>query len=332
MNEGRRLVTLTIGAPAGQPDPYVIFSRGKYYLYATGAEGVAVYESEDLSDFIYRGTALSVTGQKEYWAPCVVEDDEKYYMYYSSMSTDTDDVHMQRLKVAVSADPLGKFEYVCDLLPPFSIDAHVVKNGAGERFLFYSLNDYDAARAGTYIAVDRMPTSFSVARKPVAAVVPTLNEEIFQRNRFKAGQHWHTVEGAFYFFADGTHFLMYSGNCYQKPEYYIGYATAKGSADDDLTKVKFKKYPDELTYAPLLSKSADEEGTGHNSIITAGDKRYIVYHARDIDIKTGEDNRTARIRTLEVNGGKLNKGCSNPLVRIEQLNKKGLLIKIKEKR
>ena len=32
------------------------------------------------------------------------------------------------------------------------------------------------------------------------------NEEIYQKDRFKKGQHWHTIEGAFYFYKEGTHY------------------------------------------------------------------------------------------------------------------------------
>ena len=39
---------------------------------------------------------------------------------------------------------------------------------------------------------------------------PTIDEEIYQKDRFKKGQHWHTIEGAFYFYKEGTHYLMYS--------------------------------------------------------------------------------------------------------------------------
>lgn len=63
---------------------------------------------------------------------------------------------------------------------------------------------------------------------------PTINEEIYQKDRFKKGQHWHTIEGAFYFYKEGTHYLMYSGACYQNPTYFIGYSIAHGPEDADL--------------------------------------------------------------------------------------------------
>ena len=67
-----------------------------------------------------------------------------------------------------------------------------------------------------------------------------------------------------------------------------------------------KKYPDENTYMPLLTKNEIAEGLGHNSVLQDNGKYYIVYHARDYgDIKKEEDTRSARIDELIVDNGKL---------------------------
>ena len=49
---------------------------------------------------------------------------------------------------------------------------------------------------------------FTPEGNPVLAVEPTLDEDIFRRDRYKKGQHWHTIEGAFYF-GIGILFLLY---------------------------------------------------------------------------------------------------------------------------
>ena len=104
---------------------------------------------------------------------------------------------------------------------------------------------------------------------------PTLDEEIFMKNRFGDGKDWHTLEGAFYFKEGDYQYVIYSGNCYTSPYYYLGYAVAK-THETDLTKIKFKKYPSENIYAPLIARNAN-----------------------------GEDKRTARICKLIVDGEKL---------------------------
>ncbi len=187
---------------------------------------------------------------------------------------------------------------------PFSIDPHVVVSG-GELYLFYSLNDYEAERAGTLVVVDKMLSPTEATGNPKIVVRGTIDEEIFARDRFKAGQHWHTLEGAFYFRVGNWHYITYSGNCYQNPPYYIGYATCY-SEEDDLTKLEFHKYPNENTYAPLLRANAVEEGTGHNSVLVEGDRGYIFYHGRDaVAASQAEERRTARVAEFIAKDGVL---------------------------
>ena len=157
-----------------QPDPYIIRHGDCFYIYCTGFDGVRCYKSEDLlKGWRLVGTVLSADGQKEYWAPSVIEIDGKFYMYYSSMPTDCNDAHCERLKVAVCDRPDGKFEYVKDIAEPFSIDAHVVKNETGI-YLFYSVNDYDSDKAGTYVVCDKMTDPLNARGKPRAMIRPTI--------------------------------------------------------------------------------------------------------------------------------------------------------------
>lgn len=291
------------GGFLNQPDPYLIKAEdGRYYLYATGGQ---VYSSEKLlRDWKYCGVRLIMPGQKVCWAPCVFYHDGMYYMYYSSMDEDCQEEHGHKIRVAVSECPEGPFVFKKTLLPPFSIDPHVVKTPAGI-YLFYSGNDEHAERPGTRIYCDRLTDPFHAEGQPVCAVYPTLDEEIYQRDRFRAGEHWHTIEGAFYFFRAGTHYLMYSGACYQNPTYFIGYATAEGEEDADLRMLQWKKYPDERTYAPLLAKTSCYEGAGHNSVLVDDGRYYIVYHARDFGPAGNEDTRTARMDEMIFDGKKI---------------------------
>lgn len=96
---------------------------------------------------------------------------------------------------------------------------------------------------------------------------------------------------------------MYSGACHQNPTYFIGYSVAHGDPDADLRTLDWKKFPDDTTYAPLLSKNDFVEGMGHNSVIFDNGTCYIVYHGRDIgDIKLPEDARSARIDEMKIDG------------------------------
>ncbi|MBR2460070.1 MAG: family 43 glycosylhydrolase, partial [Clostridia bacterium] len=302
-----KLINYKEGQFPSQPDPFILRDPdGKFYIYVTGADGVHCFVSDSLAgEYTDIGRVFHVDGCKQYWAPSVIFTGGKYYMYVSFMQAEEEDVHMQTMHVAESDSPAGPFHTPTKLIAPFSIDSHVVENESG-LFIFYSLNDYEAERAGTYIAVDRMTDPRTVAGTPVAVLRATLDEEIFCRDRFKKGQHWHTLEGAFYFREGNTHYIIYSGNCYESEYYYLGYAVAHGD-ESDLTKLKFTKYPDESTYAPLISANSFEAGTGHNSVIKVDNQYYVVYHGRDIppDPRLKADSRTARICRLTVDGDKL---------------------------
>ncbi len=286
-----------------QADPYIFKSGDALYLYCTGADGVHCYKSEKLGDFIHLGIVLAEEDCCQYWAPCVSEADGRFYMYYSSMPKSSDDVHTQQLKVAISDSPEGPFVFKNTLAAPFSIDADIAVTEDG-RFLFYSVNEYEGERVGTRIVVDRMVSPTELEGKPRVTVAPTLDEEIFCRDRFKVGEHWHTIEGANFFYEDGWYYLLFSGNCFENNNYYVGYSRAVADSGD-LTALSFKKYPDENTYHPLLSSDGVEFGTGHNSTIKIDGQWYIIYHGRDKNDDPRQECRTARIAKLIVNNGTL---------------------------
>ena len=173
---------LNISQNRSQGDPYVIKANNKYYMYATHVEGVQLYESSNMHDWEYRGFCYVRENHKEYWAPSVIEIDGKFYMYVSTMPSDEEDVHQQAIQVAVCDTPDGEFKYVNNLIAPFSIDAHVVKSG-DDLYMFYSVNDYEAVRAGTLIVVDKMNSPFEMEGNPKLVVRATLDEEIFMKNK-----------------------------------------------------------------------------------------------------------------------------------------------------
>ncbi len=143
----------------GQADPYIIKSGGRYYIYTTGHDGVYAYQSDNLFDgWEYYGKVFSHGDLREFWAPSVIELDGKFYMYNSMEVYDCEPDqggHRGAMFVSVADSPLGPFGNPKQILPPFSIDSHIVKNEAG-LFLFYSTNEFEGERIGTHIVVDRM--------------------------------------------------------------------------------------------------------------------------------------------------------------------------------
>ena len=292
----------------GQADPYIIEHEGKFYIYTTGDDGIYAYYSDNLFDgWKFYGKVFEENGRTNFWAPSVIYVDGWFYMYFSYEVPEEkadEGGHHGAMNVVRSKSPLGPFGELKRLLPAFSIDSHIVKTDEG-LFLFYSTNDFDSERAGTYIAVTKMSDPYTVEGEPVTVLTPSIDEEIFCRDRYKKGVHWHTLEGAFWFKEGDFQYLMYSGSCYENEHYFVGYAAAK-SNEQDLRKVKFKKMPDENTYMPVLKSNEWEEGTGHNSVIKYNGEYYAVYHARNtFDDGFSGDRRNARICKLKVCDGKI---------------------------
>ena len=227
----------------GQADPFILKANGRYYIYTTGHDGIYAYQSDNLFDgWEFYGKVMTVEGLDSFWAPSVIELDGKFYMYNSiEIYDDEPDKggHRGAMHVSEADNPLGPFTNTKQLLHPFSIDSHVVKNESG-LYIFYSANRFEGEKIGTCIYVDKLTDPYHAEGNPVLVVEPTLDEDIYRRDRYKKGQHWYTIEGAFYFKEGDWQYVMYSGNCFEQPTYYIGYARAK-TDETDLRKIKFEK-------------------------------------------------------------------------------------------
>ncbi|MFB9326434.1 glycoside hydrolase family 43 protein [Paenibacillus aurantiacus] len=287
------------------PDPYVLKHNGEYFGYATGGSGVKLLRSKDLVSWTYHGYALQQEGYKNFWAPSVIYENGTFYMYYSSMPEHEEDVHLEYMKVAVSSSPEGPYRYVKTLFGNFSIDAHVVRQEDGEFYLYYSVNDYTGtaeSRPGTVILRDRLVDLLTPEGKPELVLTPSMDEEIFARDRFGDGRDWHTIEGAFYLHRRGKHYVMYSGNAFTHEHYYVGYAVSTDGRN-------WRKYPDDYTYSPVIRRNERVEGTGHHSLAIAPNNvdLWMVYHGRDaaMPLDPAREQRQLRMDPLLWNGERM---------------------------
>lgn len=267
---------------SANPDPFVMRVGNRYYCYTSAYYGVKILESRDLLSFTECGYAYCPANEKSFWAPAAFQWEGKYYLYYSSLMDGETDEHKHFLRVAVSERPEGPYTYLNTLTDYFAIDPHVVRSG--ERYyIFYAANiasNEVNGRIGTVIWVDELLAPDRMAGRNKTVLLPTIDEEIFARNRFGDGKDWHTLEGPFYL-SDGVHsWLMYSGNAYTSPDYFIGYAQAEYR--EDLCELQFVKLPKEDAYHPLVRAGNGIEGTGHNSVTQGPDHitPVIVYHGR----------------------------------------------------
>ncbi len=288
-----------------QPDPFMCPVEDGWAMYVSGVRGIEAYACDSpLGQWEHKGTVFAMDGYHEYWAPCMYYENGWYYLYFSCAPIGSE-VSQEILRVSKAPTPFGPFEEAKQLCNCFSIDPHVVRTEAG-LFLWYSMDRLDTDRVGTRIYVQRMRDPETLDGDPVEAVSPSFDQEIFMYDRYQKGQHWHTIEGAFWIESGDWQYVMYSGACYQNDTYHIGYAAAK-TRRQDLTGVCFEKHTDNGRFVPLLTKNEEEEGVGHHSVIFWEGQYYAVYHARDLtsDPRLIEDRRTARICRLHFADGRI---------------------------
>ncbi|PLS27645.1 glycoside hydrolase family 43 protein [Bifidobacterium parmae] len=290
------------------PDPFVIRYRSLYYCYATDEHGVLVSTSPDLTVWTSRGYCYTEPGRKNYWAPSVILLNGVFHMYFSNMPEDETDPHTEIMRVATSDDPLGPFVKQAELFDTFAIDSQVVMGDDARLYLLYADNQargLSDVRPGTSVMVDRLVTPFRRAGEPKPLITPTMDEEIFARNRFGDGRDWHTVEGATYFTYRDKAFITYSANAYEHEDYFVGYSVASlpaAPADRRIDALDWRKQLNAGRFDPLLIRSDRVEGTGHNSLVKApnGVDDWLVYHGRNADdeLYVGTEQRVMRIDPL----------------------------------
>lgn len=299
----RNPVPFSDGAHHTNPDPYVLRWCGRYYCYATDADGVKVSSSEDMVHWTWHGYAIQQAGRHDFWAPAVIYRNGTFYMYYSSNPVGEDDGNGEKMQLATARDPLGPFTWQKTLFPTFSIDAHpVVWNN--EVYLFYSVNNWvgnTREAPGTCILVDKLIAPDRLEGRPAPVVLPSLPQEIYEKNRFGDGRDWYTIEGACFVPGPERSFLLYSANCYTDVNYYVGYSWAENKAD--LRDMDWHKHTLDGSWAPLIRKNDQVEGTGHNTVAFAPNLTdlWMVYHGRDASqpIRHGEEQREMHIAPLE---------------------------------
>jgi GH43 family beta-xylosidase len=265
-------------------DPFVLRHENVYYAYGTGPHGpdgmqFPVLRSRDLATWEAVGWALRpVQGADQYWAPEVIFNGGRFYLYYSAHGIAG---HDHQLRAAVSPVPTGPFDDCGIVLTPddpFTIDAHPFRDVDNRWYLFYARDfltlDGDW-RVGTGIVADRLLDMTTLAGDPHVVVRPHADWHLFQAQRPMYGRvyDWHTVEGPAMLLHNGRYYCFYSGGAWEKSNYGVSYVVA-----DHL----LGPYRRPALDGPLLrSNPATVIGPGHNSFTRSlnGTQEFIVYHA-----------------------------------------------------
>jgi len=272
--------------PHSFPDPFVLKFRGEYWGYCTGfwhdGRAFGIARSRDLVDWQPLAGALEPLpgGHTCYWAPEVVHDAGRLYLYYSVGNEER-----MEIRVAVADHPGGPFVDSGRRLTsePFAIDAHVFVDGDGARWLFYATDFLSHSHIGTGTVRDRLVDPFTLAGDPRPVALPSHDWHLYHPNRPEKGfVRWHTVEGPFVLQRKGVYYEMFSGGNWQNPTYGVSYATARDLEGPG----EWTQAADGERVLPILRTTGEVVGPGHNSVVRGPDNRqlYCVYHRWSPDL------------------------------------------------
>ena len=268
------------------PDPAVILAPdGFYYAYATqtlrdGAWiNIQVARSADLVHWQFLGDAMPqkpdwARETQDLWAPFVVQDGDRYLMYYSATHDACHDPERGHcLAVATATSPAGPF---VDMGVPLLlgvgfeyIDPMVFIDPASGKWMLYWGSGFHPIRVQE-LGEDRM--SFAAGSEATNLIWPNPVEGGFPR----------LVEAAWVIHHDDFYYLFYSGDncCGPDAEYGVMVARSRNPTGPFESLEEARGVPHSL----MLFKSERWLAPGHNSIVTdqAGDT-WIVYHAIDVN-------------------------------------------------
>jgi beta-xylosidase len=163
----------------------------------------------------------------------------------------------------VASSPAGPFvdestePLICQADEGGSIDASPFTDADGTRYLLWK-NDGNAIGVDTWIYAQPLSADgLSLVGEPVRLM--------------KQDQPWegNLVEAPFLWLRDGTYYLFYSANAFDRAEYAVGYAVCEGPLGP-CTKPSSE---------PILASTDDAAGPGHCVLIEKDGRTWMVHHA-----------------------------------------------------
>lgn len=277
-------------------DPFIYTHGGKYYMTGTtnDTEGFQGYVSQDMINwsklgFLYHKSS-NPWGAGAYWAPEVFQSNGKFYMTYSCLHSQKNQLYMG---LAVSDTPEGPFR---DLYAPWfdlgfgTIDGHIFRDDDQKLYLYFSRNGYDddtkTAYGVNYVVRLSADLSGPEGEPVLISRADCPWEMVLEGNRCN--------EGPTVLKKDGVYYLTYSANDTGSSSYGVGYMTAKNPMGP------WEKSPSN----PILSSGNGILSPGHNSVFKdlEKDALHMAYHARE---NANSPLRYVCISPLHVENGRL---------------------------
>lgn len=328
--------------PVPLGDPYLLYTKGTYYLYGTGGganKGFTAYSSKDMVNWKREGQVYfhdNPHGWSDpkakwggaYWAPEVYEVKGKYYLFYSAQwkQNPTHEEENFRIGVAVADKPTGPFVDLASQ-PLFDpgypiIDANVLFDPSGKAYLYYSRCCYKhpvesevadfARQKGWFKQIEEswvygveLKQDFSgVIGEPVLLLRPPVKMSDRQAAWESRSVTAREVNRRW---TEGSVTFKKDNTYYMmySANYFGGQYYAIGYATARSPLGPYIKGANNPVLQRNTAAGGSVTGTGHNSIAYSPDGRemFCVYHARTA--KTGED-RVVCLDRMQVANGVIN--------------------------
>lgn len=306
---GERYNTVTVDNTRniGGNDPYVI-KHGGYYYYCWSENGVKVAKIDNLNNIsTANGNQVFTASQGNFyqvWAPELHYIDGEWYIYVAMCQGADDNArHRMYCLKGTSQDPTDPFVLmgqVTDPLNKWAIDGTVFKYN-GELYTIWSgwQGDTDS---GQYLYLAHMSNPWTIDSERVQiSSFPLLtgwDKPLFSTTKIH--------EGPCVVVVGNTIYVLFSANGSWTDDYSIGYL--KFSGGDIMKASSWTK-----SSSALLSKSNQNYGPGHCSVVQADDGRYyMIYHA-NLNSGTGWGGRSVRVQEIIITETSIRLASSDPL-------------------
>ena len=204
------------------------------------------------------------------WAPAVVKNGEKYFLFFGANDIQNDKEH-GGIGVAVADKPDGPYK---DYLGKPLIDKFY--NGAQpiDQFVFHDKDDqwYIIYGGWRHCNIAKLKNDFT-------------GLDVYADGKtFKEITPKGYVEGPYLFYHKKKYYFMWSEGGWTGPDYSVAYAIADSPFG-----------PFERVGKILQQDNTIATGAGHHSVIKSKDKWYIVYHRRPL----GETDGNHRVTCID---------------------------------
>ncbi len=266
-------------------DPEIVILKGKYWIFPTYSAPyedqvhLDAFSSKDLVTWKKHSHIVDTTVVKwakyAMWAPAVVENDGKYYVFFGANDIQSDS-ESGGIGIAVADSPGGPYT---DYLGKPLIDKF--QNGAQpiDQFVFKDAGKYYIIYGGWGHC------NIALLKDDFTGIEPMADGTLYKE--ITPGGY---VEGPFMFIRNGKYYFMWSEGGWTGPDYSVAYAVA------DNPFGPFERAGKILQQDPDIAT-----GAGHHSVlnIPGTDKWYIIYHRRPLD-QTGRNARVVCIDKMEL--------------------------------